>query len=104
MEQVRNARLDHLCEDIGDNRDAMNAARASEQEAVAGALAVMHRDKISVYKHGGIELARVPGSEKLRVRLVKDQGNADVGTGTTTAENAGDGDGDDAGEGAGDDE
>lgn len=88
MEQVRNARLDHLCADIGDARDQMNISRTLEKEAVAGALDVMHRGNLSIYKAAGVELARVPGSERLRVRLVKDQGSAEVEAGATRSENA----------------
>jgi len=50
----------------------------------------MQRANVTVYKHAGIEMARIPGSEKLRVRQTKDQGDADVSSGTTTSDNAGD--------------
>ncbi len=38
----------------------------------------MHIHDVTIYKPAGIELARVPGAEKLRVRLVKEEGNAQV--------------------------
>lgn len=55
---------------------------------VAAALQEMQKRKVQVYKHAGIELARVPGSESLRVRRVKQEGDAAVGEGETTATNA----------------
>lgn len=78
MEGVRSKRLDNLCESIGEHREKMNAARTEEQSDIVAALQEMQKKKISVYKHGGVELARVPGAEKLRVRLTKEQGDADV--------------------------
>lgn len=35
--------------------------------------------EVTVYKHAGIELARMPGAEKLRVRVTKETGDAQVG-------------------------
>jgi hypothetical protein len=43
------------------------------------ALQRMHEKKRTIYKHGGIELALVPGADKLRVRLTDDDGDAEVG-------------------------
>lgn len=77
MEGVRNGKLDNLCEGIAEQRRVMNAAHLETQTDITAALQEMQRKKISVYKHGGIELARVPGAEKLRVRLTKEQGDAD---------------------------
>lgn len=74
--QIRNKRLDHLCEEIGDARDKMNGARALEQSAIADALGEMQRTDGRAYKHAGVELARMPGGEKLRVRVTKDHGDA----------------------------
>lgn len=79
MEQVRDQRLDNLCEAMAEHRRVMNAARVEEQGDITTALQHMVKKNISVYKHGGIELARVPGAERLRVRLTKEQGDADGG-------------------------
>lgn len=76
-EQVRNERLDALCEEIGDARADMNKARATEGEALQDALSEMHRAGVTVYRHAKIELARIPGGEKIRARTVKDTGRAD---------------------------
>lgn len=77
MEQVRDQRLDNLCEGMAEHRRVMNAARVEEQGDITAALQHMVKKGISVYKHGGIELARVPGAERLRVRVTKEQGDAD---------------------------
>jgi hypothetical protein len=72
MERVRNQRLDNLCEAIGEDRRTMASARADETGSVQAALREMKRKSIGAYKHAGIELAFVPGADKLRVRLTKD--------------------------------
>lgn len=78
LEQVRDRKLDNLCESIAEHRRVMNAARVEEQSDVAAALQHMVKKSSSVYKHGGVELARVPGAERLRVRLTKETGDADA--------------------------
>lgn len=85
MEQVRNRRLDNLCESIGDERGTINAAKQNEASLEQAALQVMTRDGVTVYKHAGVELVRVPGADKLRVRLVKDTGDSEV-SGRETSE------------------
>lgn len=88
IEQVRNVKLDRLCEAIGEERDTKNAATVRERGHLAKVLEVMHDAKVTVYKHAGIELTRVPGAEKLRVRLVDDDGDAVVATGKETSTQA----------------
>lgn len=90
LEQVRNRKLDNVCEGIGDERRTMNAARIEEQSLVAAAQQVMEgaSPTLMAYKHAGVELVLVPGSSKLRVRLTKDTGDADHSGGTTRANNA----------------
>ncbi len=76
MERVRNSRLDQICEAIGEERERMNAAKTEERGLITGALQEMQRANLSVFRHGGVELSRVPGAEKLRVRLTKEEGDA----------------------------
>jgi len=76
FEQVRSAKLDNLCEGLHDCRGTMNDAKQEETGLIQAALQVMVQRGVSVYKHAGIELARVPGAEKLRVRVIKEQGDA----------------------------
>lgn len=79
MEHVRNRKLDNICEAIGEERERMNQAKVEEKGLIQGALQEMRQANVSVYRHSGVELARVPGAEKLRVRLTKEQGDADEG-------------------------
>lgn len=88
LEQVRDVKLDNLCEGIADTRTQMNAATAEESGLKSAALQRMQARNITVYKHGGVELVRVPGSEKLRVKLTDDEGDASVSAGTTQSDNA----------------
>lgn len=93
-EQVRNARLDSFCEEIGEGREAMNKARTVVQFASDGAVQEMERQErsgnpVHIYKHAGVELVLVPGASKLRVRLTKDDGDASVEGGDTSDGNAG---------------
>jgi len=76
FERVRSAALDRLCESIGEHRDTMNAAKADERADISAALQVMQKRNITVYRHARVELARVPGAEKLRVRMTKEEGDA----------------------------
>jgi hypothetical protein len=78
FDRIRNRRLDSICEIIAEERDRVNEARKEEVGLISSALDVMQKDGIQVYKHGGVELVRVPGAEKLRVRRVKDEGDAGV--------------------------
>lgn len=91
MEQRRNTRLDNYCEAIAEHRAAKNAATLAEAGDISGALQEMQRSSTTVYKHAGVELARVPGAEKLRVRLAKGEGDADAGDLETGDGDAGEG-------------
>jgi hypothetical protein len=78
MEQVRNVRLDRLCESLGDTRDQMNRLRQDEASDMQGCLTEMRAKGLTSYRHAGVELARVPGEEKLRVRTSKEKATAEV--------------------------
>ena len=93
MEQARNTRLDNICEGIAEERSVMNKASIEEKSLIATALQEMHTKGITVYKRGGVELVRVPGVDKLRVRMTKDDGDAEVSKGRTTSTNPDDEDG-----------
>lgn len=94
MEQARYTRLDALCEAISDTRAQMNQLRTDEAADERAALAEMRKpragkpDGILTYRHAGVELARVPGEEKLRVRTTKANATAEVTDGA--AADAGD--------------
>lgn len=73
MEQVRNAKLDRFCESIGEMREQMNTLRADESGELQGALREMHDRNVTAYRHAGVEMVRVPGEEKIRVRTSKEK-------------------------------
>ena len=81
LEAVRSTPLDNLCEGIGDCRDSMNAARTEEGQLLVSALQLMQKKNLSIYRHARVELSRVPGAERLRVRVTKEEGDASVETG-----------------------
>ncbi len=76
-ESVRSEKLDAICENIGDERDRMNKARTETQALIGAALDIMTKKNLTVYRHDKIELARIPGADKLRVRVTKEEGDAD---------------------------
>lgn len=94
MEQVRDRVLDNICEGIADERITKNAAEEQETSLKAAALKRMQTRNTTIYKHGGVELMRVPGSDKLRVKLTgDDESDTSVSGGDTHT-----GEGQDAGE------
>ena len=61
--------LDNLCESIGEHRAAKNLHTEHEQADIQAALTRMQEigKRCVVYKHAGVELARVPGAEQLQL-------------------------------------
>ena len=82
FEQVRHSRLDRLCEGIAEVRTEMNEQRTIEGEKCRAALVYMHDAKVTTYRFAGVELVRVPGEEKLRVRTTKESATLETDTGT----------------------
>lgn len=76
FDQVRSRALDNLCEAIGDVRATMSAAKLEEAGLLKSTLQAMQRADIALYRHARVELARVPGAEKVRVRVTKEEGDA----------------------------
>jgi len=70
--------LDDVAATIGDLRDQMNALRTDEGEQLNIALKLMRKHERTTWKHAGVELVRVPGEEKLRVRTSKEKATAEV--------------------------
>lgn len=70
--------LDHICERLSGVREDKNELVAEEKGLIQNALAQMQHHDVRRYKAHGIELFRVQGDEKVRVRLVDDDnGDAD---------------------------
>ena len=76
IDLLRARKLDNLCEAIAECRAQKNAAVTEEKSLDVTALRVMVETGIAVYRHGGVELARIPGAEKLRVRMTTEEGEA----------------------------
>lgn len=78
MEDVRVRALDNVCEAIAETRGQINALQADERANEQRALSLMRQNSRTSYRHAGVELARVPGEEKLRVRTSKTNATAEV--------------------------
>lgn len=78
MEQAVHQRLNTLCASISDLRADMNQLRQEEGVDCQNALTYMHDRGITTYQHAGVELVRVPGAEKLRVRTSKEKATAET--------------------------
>lgn len=90
------ASLDRLAESLADIRLQLNEIRAQEKGQLVNALRELRKHNRTVYKAHGIELVRVPGEERVRVRLVAGQGAADTDP-DEEQPNLDNGEGDDAG-------
>lgn len=101
-QQLRNRRLDVLCEELGDIREKKNKLSGEERSAISDSLAEMIRAGVKAYKHAGVVMARLPGAEKLTVKLTKDHGDASDAT-LEPGEAAGEGEDAGADAGGGDD-
>lgn len=72
------ASLDRICSSLADIRFQLNEARQQEKERAVDAIRELRKHGRTAYKSHGIELVRVAGDEKVRVRLVAGSGAADV--------------------------
>lgn len=64
--------LDRVCAQIADTRAAQNRLRGEEADLERHAHKIMIDKKQMTWQSAGVELARVPGDEKLRVRTSRD--------------------------------
>lgn len=74
----QDAVLDRLCRSIGERRGTMADLRADDAGDMQAALNRMRVIGRAAYRQHGVELARVPGEEKLRVRTSRDEATAEV--------------------------
>lgn len=72
MESAIHVKLNEICEHISETRAQVNQLRGEDNDLCRHALAYMHENKLRTYRFAGVELARVPGEEKLRVRTSKE--------------------------------
>ncbi|MHB1260372.1 MAG: hypothetical protein ACYC2H_01515 [Thermoplasmatota archaeon] len=98
FDQPRNRRLEMLCESLDTQRSVMNDAKRVEKSDKAAALQEMTRVGLLSFKHSGIELARIPGADTIRVHVVKEDGEMSASGQDDGGDGGADGD-DDADEG-----
>jgi len=60
--------LDDICASIAETRGQLNDLKGEEAGLEQTALALMRRHNKTAWRAAGVELVRVPGEEKLRVR------------------------------------
>lgn len=84
MRQPRNQRLEMLCQSLDTQRTVINDAKRTEKSDKAAALQEMTRAGLLSFKHAGIELARIPGADSIRVHVVKDEGDMEAAGEATT--------------------
>jgi hypothetical protein len=70
----------------------MNDLRGEEKGYLGLARKLMHDYGKTIYKHDGVECALVPGDEKVRVKILKDSGEAS----SSGSDDAGEGEGENA--------
>lgn len=68
MENARISPLDNICQSIAETREQQNSLRQEEAGLETTALKLMRKHSKISWRHAGVELVRVPGEEKLRVR------------------------------------
>lgn len=78
MEDVRIRALDDVATSIAETREQMNTLRGEESDHLRNALKLMRKHQRTTWRAAGVELARVPGEEKLRVRTTKQAATAEV--------------------------
>lgn len=78
MEDVRIRALDECAASIAEIRDQMNELRSQEGDYLKNALKLMRKHERTSWRAAGVELVRVPGEEKLRVRTSKEKATAEV--------------------------
>jgi len=78
LEDARIGPLDDIAASISEVRASMNDLRTTEAGYMQNALNLMRQHDKTAWRAHGVELVRVPGEEKLRVRTSKDQATAET--------------------------
>lgn len=73
FEEFRYKDLDRICQGIAETRAEMNRLRGEETDLELQALKTMRLHSSTAYQSAGVELVRVPGEEKLRVRTARER-------------------------------
>lgn len=74
-ELVRDARLDDLCEEIGDARARLAEAKKDEQDGIDAAMERMKERKCHRYEFAKVQLTFKPGRDHLSVKVLKESTN-----------------------------
>jgi hypothetical protein len=78
MENMRIRPLDKVAAAISEVREQMNELRGTEKELLGEALTLMRKHEKTSWNHAGVEMARIPGQEHLRVRTSNKKATAEV--------------------------
>lgn len=78
LEHLRIKPLDDICASISDTRAQQNDLRAEEAGLEQTALHLMRKHTKTAWRAHGVELVRVPGEEKLRVRTSREKATAET--------------------------
>jgi len=78
LEDARIGPLDDIAASISEVRASMNELRTTEAGYLQNALNLMRKYEKTAWRAHGVELVRVPGEEKLRVRTSKEQASAET--------------------------
>lgn len=73
MAQVRDTRLDEICESIGEGLDGIKTSTEQVEEGKSAAMSRLHSKGLSAYRHAGVRVSLIPGSEKVSVKREKDR-------------------------------
>lgn len=82
MEQIRNTKLDRICEGLSEVRADMARCDGEEKDLKRQAIKVMGDQKVGSYHFAGIALSLTPGDVKLSVRVQKEQNDNAPETGS----------------------
>lgn len=71
-ELVRDARLDELCEEIGQAREELAQAKKDEEDGIAAALERMRERKCHRYEFAKVQLTFKAGQDRVAVKVLKE--------------------------------
>lgn len=71
-ELVRDARLDDICEEIGDARERLAEAKRDEKDGIEAAMDHMKERKCHRYEFAKVQLTFKPGRDRLSVKVLKE--------------------------------
>lgn len=73
MSQIRDAKMDEICESIGEGLDGINQSTDQVDEGKSAAMQRLHAKGLSSYRHAGVRVSLIPGADKISVKREKDR-------------------------------